>query len=155
MWSCSARPQKYDTGSCVALCVEKYETVVRRKPVRDVGGQQGVMTRQMTLEICRVKMTQALSCRHLCFKITCEKVRTNQSIALVFAWHGTRAAVFVYACACTSCRDLVTVACLSVRPAGLEEAAVVLLVPLEPPSLKHLFPAFMSTPAEQRSPQGR
>lgn len=59
--------------------------------------------------------------------------------ARVFALHGGySASVFVYACVCTSCRDLVTVVCLSIRPAGLEEAGqctavVFLLLSRRPP----------------------
>lgn len=47
-----------------------------------------------------------------------------------------RASLFVCSCVCSSCRDLVAVVCLSISPAGLEEAGgcttVALLLPLKP-----------------------
>ena len=73
---------------------------------------------------------------------------------------------FVYAPVCTSCRDLVAVVCLSIRPAGSRggwwvhrcgpscSSWVPSLPLILPPSLQHL-PALASAPAEQSSPQGR
>lgn len=107
-----------------------------RRWISRAGGERGVMTQRMTLETWRVKNdTGRLVCR--LFPVCVFRKKCTQIDACTCVCIETSAAVFVYACACTSCCDLVTVVRLSIRPAGLEEAegstAVVLLVPLKPP----------------------